>query len=330
MAENKNEKYGLFGKKVNGYWRYKFYRRINKNYVLIKRSIFNGKKMKIVSGGYAFLSPFTETKSINVAQKDIDYVPEKVEDRNGLDLVVDNVLTTKITNPINYENEHTDVEARLKNTLDKELRPFFKKYPYEYLSKSKFDLPSSPGPEYSAVNGKIYKNAHLNSEGKWVGELVPNDYADVYYENYVDTKECNERFDACLRYDLLYLRIKFDQFERAYGYKVIDYSCKTISTSEEVRKAQEAAKKSKLDYDIKMTEARGNSDSLKLEFKAYMDAIKAESPEEYAKFTKEDFMEMYRNHLLYRGKQGDIARDSASAVAGAVAGATASQMKKTR
>ena len=35
MEQNKEEKKGLFGKLKNGYYRYKFFRRIEKDYVLI-------------------------------------------------------------------------------------------------------------------------------------------------------------------------------------------------------------------------------------------------------------------------------------------------------
>ena len=287
----------------------------------IKRNYFDNKIFKIAKGGFFLNLPIWEVKLVITMEDEEDYKPEKLEDKNGIDLVVDSVLTPYISDPIKYETKHLDVEAKLKNTLYKELRKLFKKYPYEFLSREGFDLPASPGPNYSAINGKIYKDTYIDNKGQWRGTLVPNEEEEVYYEKFENKKACVERFKSSFQHDLLYIRIVFDQFEREYGYAVKNYSCKKIDTSEEVRKKQEEYEMAKQDVLIeeekkkkKRIVAEGDAEAYSIRLKAIRDSVKGSSPVE---------QKMMSDYLYTNGANGELSKDSAASVKGAIAGATA-------
>lgn len=120
----------------------RIFRVIPKNSVLITRNKFNGKSVSIVGGGFAFLSPFRESKLVSLAIRNFDYPKQNFEDSNGQDITVDLAVTVKIVDPIKYEYENTDVEAELKQLLESIMRSLIKKHTYEDLSKNRFELPA--------------------------------------------------------------------------------------------------------------------------------------------------------------------------------------------
>ena len=323
MEQNKEEKKGLFGKLKNGYYRYKFFRRIEKDYVLITRNIFNGKKVSIKEGGFAFLFPWTETKAVSIREKDIDYKPDVFEDVKGMDLLLDNVITVKITDPLKYEYEHTDIEGRLKNLLNSRLRAMLKKYPYEFLALKGFTLPAADS--VITQNGAIYmdvKNVNGTLTGKPVYDTEP------YYP--VTGKYDKRQLQACFVSDLARLRAELNEFEQKYGLSLVNFECKKIMPSEEVRKQQEALKLS--EENIKIAENDAKAEKIKAEATATAETIRFEkiikllkesgmSPEEQGRFM---YAYMYSN-----GGNQDVAKATAAAVSGATAGMVAGQIQNS-
>ena len=323
MEQNKEEKKGLFGKLKNGYYRYKFFRRIEKDYVLITRNIFNGKKVSIKEGGFAFLFPWTETKAVSIREKDIDYKPDVFEDVKGMDLLLDNVITVRITDPLKYEYEHTDIEGRLKNLLNSRLRAMLKKYPYEFLALKGFTLPAADS--VITQNGVIYmdvKNVNGTLTGKPVYDTEP------YYP--VTGKYDKSQLQACFVSDLARLRAELNEFEQKYGLSLVNFECKKIMPSEEVRKQQEALKLS--EENIKIAENDAKAEKIKAEATATAETIRFEkiikllkesgmSPEEQGRFM---YAYMYSN-----GGNQDVAKATAAAVSGATAGMVAGQIQNS-
>ena len=323
MEQNKEEKKGLFGKLKNGYYRYKFFRRIEKDYVLITRNIFNGKRVNIKEGGFAFLFPWTETKAVSIREKDIDYKPDVFEDVKGMDLLLDNVITVKITDPLKYEYEHTDIEGRLKNLLNSRLRAMLKKYPYEFLALKGFTLPAADS--VITQNGAIYmdvKNVNGTLTGKPVYDMEP------YYP--VTGKYDKSQLQACFVSDLARLRAELNEFEQKYGLSLVNFECKKIMPSEEVRKQQEALKLS--EENIKIAENDAKAEKIKAEATATAETIRFEkiikllkesgmSPEEQGRFM---YAYMYSN-----GGNQDVAKATAAAVSGATAGMVAGQIQNS-
>ena len=323
MEQNKEEKKGLFGKLKNGYYRYKFFRRIEKDYVLITRNIFNGKKVSIKEGGFAFLFPWTETKAVSIREKDIDYKPDVFEDVKGMDLLLDNVITVKITDPLKYEYEHTDIEGRLKNLLNSRLRAMLKKYPYEFLALKGFTLPAADS--VITQNGASYmdvKKVNGTLTGKPVYDTEP------YYP--VTGKYDKSQLQACFVSDLARLRAELNEFEQKYGLSLVNFECKKIMPSEEVRKQQEALKLS--EENIKIAENDAKAEKIKAEATATAETIRFEkiikllkesgmSPEEQGRFM---YAYMYSN-----GGNQDVAKATAAAVSGATAGMVAGQIQNS-
>ena len=323
MEQNKEERKGLFGKLKNGYYRYKFFRRIEKDYVLVTRNIFNGKRVNIKEGGFAFLFPWTETKAVSIKEKDIDYKPDVFEDVKGMDLLLDNVITVKITDPLKYEYEHTDIEGRLKNLLNSRLRAMLKKYPYEFLALKGFTLPAADS--VITQNGAIYmdvKNVNGTLTGKPVYDMEP------YYP--VTGKYDKSQLQACFVSDLARLRAELNEFEQKYGLSLVNFECKKIMPSEEVRKQQEALKLS--EENIKIAENDAKAEKIKAEATATAETIRFEkiikllkesgmSPEEQGRFM---YAYMYSN-----GGNQDVAKATAAAVSGATAGMVAGQIQNS-
>lgn len=323
MEQKKEERKGLFGKLKNGYYRYKFFRRIEKDYVLVTRNIFNGKRVNIKEGGFAFLFPWTETKAVSIREKDIDYKPDVFEDVKGMDLLLDNVITVKITDPLKYEYEHTDIEGRLKNLLNSRLRAMLKKYPYEFLALKGFTLPAADS--VITQNGAIYmdvKNVNGTLTGKPVYDMEP------YYP--VTGKYDKSQLQACFVSDLARLRAELNEFEQKYGLSLVNFECKKIMPSEEVRKQQEALKLS--EENIKIAENDAKAEKIKAEATATAETIRFEkiikllkesgmSPEEQGRFM---YAYMYSN-----GGNQDVAKATAAAVSGATAGMVAGQIQNS-
>lgn len=319
--EQTKKRSGLFGKLKDGYYRYKFFRRIENNYVLITRNIFNGKKIHIKKGGLALLCPWTETKAVSIREKDIDYKPDVFEDVKGMDLLLDNVITVKITDPLKYEYEHTDIEGRLKNLLNSRLRAMLKKYPYEFLALKRFTLPASNSVEKKDKD--IYMDVKIVNGAK-SGVRV----SDVEPQYGVDGKYDKTQLQACFVSDLARLRCELNEFEKKYGLALVNFECKKIMPSEEVRKQQEALKLAeenvkiaKKEAEAKEIKAEGEANAETVRFRKILELLQASgmSPEEQGRFM---YAYMYSN-----GGNQDVAKATAAAVSGATAGMVAGQMQ---
>lgn len=322
---------GLFGKLKDGYYRltlkdgyYRFkpFKRIKADYVLITRNIFNGKKVKIKDGGFTFLCPWTEIKPTSIKEKDIDYKPDVFEDIKGMDLLLDNVITVKITDPIKYEYSHSDIEGRLKNLLDSSLRVFLKKYPYEFLAMKNFKLPKANS--VIKTDTGIYMDVQ-KVNGETSGRLI-YDESPKYTE---DGKYDVTQLQGCFVSDLARLRAELNEFEKKYGLALVNFECKKIMPSEEVRKQQEELKLSEEKVKIAENEAKaetikakGTATAETIRFKKILELLRESgmSPEEQGRFMS---AYMYSN-----GGNQDVAKATAAAISGATAGMVAGQMQK--
>lgn len=119
----------------------KIYAVIPKNSVLIDRSKFNGKNVKVKGEGFALLSPFHESKLVSLAIRNFDYPKQMFEDINGQDVIVDLAVTVKVIDAIKFEYVNTSVEAELKQLLESIMRSLIKKHTYEDLTTNRFELP---------------------------------------------------------------------------------------------------------------------------------------------------------------------------------------------
>ena len=314
MEQKKEERKGLFGKLKNGYYRYKFFRRIEKDYVLITRNIFNGKKVSIKEGGFAFLFPWTETKAVSIKEKDIDYKPDVFEDVKGMDLLLDNVITVKITDPLKYEYEHTDIEGRLKNLLNSRLRAMLKKYPYEFLALKGFTLPAANSVE--KINNDIYMDVKIVNgakNGVRVSDMEPQYYASGKYDK--------KQLQACFVSDLARLRCELNQFEQKYGLSLVNFECKKIMPSEEVRKQQEALKLSEENIKIAENEAKATRIKAEAEAVARNMNLKIFIDELLNRGIPKENIERYIHDYLYTNGVGqDTAKKAAAVVDGIKAG----------
>lgn len=300
--EQTKKRSGLFGKLKDGYYRYKFFRRIENDYVLITRNIFDGKRIKIKDGGRAFLCPWTETKAVSIKEREFDYKPDIFEDIKGMDLLLDNVITVKITDPIKYEYVHSDVEGRLKNLLNSSLRVLLKKYPYEFLAMKKFKLPTA--------NSVVSDNGNIFMDVKTVnGTMTGKPTYDIEPQYTEDGKYDNSQLQACFVSDLARLRHELNQFEQKYGLALVNFECKKVMPSEEVRKQQEALKLAeenvkiaKKEAEAKEIKAEGEANAETVRFRKILELLKASgmSPEEQARF-----MSIY---MYSSGGSGDVAK----------------------
>lgn len=320
--EQTKKRSGLFGKLKDGYYRYKIFKRIEKGYVLITRNIFNGKRIKIKDGGFTFLCLWTESKAVSVKEKDIDYQPDTFEDVKGMDLLLDNVITVKITDPLKYEYEHTDIEGRLKNLLNSKLRAMLKKYPYEFLALKNFKLPEANSVIKTAAG--IYMDVQ-KVNGETSGRLIYDESPKYTEDGEYDVTQ----LQGCFVSDLARLRAELNEFENKYGLALVNFECKKIMPSEEVKKQQEELKLSEEKVKIAANEAK--AEKIKAEATATAETIRFEkilkllkesgmSPEEQGRFM---YAYMYSN-----GGNQDVAKATAAAISGATAGMVAGQMQK--
>lgn len=191
----------------------KVFRVIPQNAVLLTRNKFNGNWIKVKTGGFALISPFSESKLVSLAVRNFDYEKQEFEDRNGLDLTVDLAVTVKIVDPIRYEYKNKNVEAELKQLIDSLMRSLIKKCIYEELSAARIELPST-SIDIGRNNEKIPKS--------------PKEQLHV-----IKRSSYPKTFSG----ELLRIRDGLDQFAKRYGLVVIDLYTKSIQQSAAMQEA---------------------------------------------------------------------------------------------
>ena len=211
----------------------------------------------------------------------------------------------------------------MKNLLNSRLRAMLKKYPYEFLALKGFTLPAADS--VITQNGAIYmdvKKVNGTLTGKPVYDTEP------YYP--VTGKYDKRQLQACFVSDLARLRAELNEFEQKYGLSLVNFECKKIMPSEEVRKQQETLKLS--EENIKIAENEAKAEKIKAEATATAETIRFEkiikllkesgmSPEEQGRFM---YAYMYSN-----GGNQDVAKATAAAVSGATAGMVAGQIQNS-
>ena len=209
-------------------YRVRIFGRIPKGWVAVKKSVFNGKIMRLARGGIFANLPFWKVKLVKVKEEENDYKPDIFQDVTGADVTLDTVLTTRIANPINYYSQHDDPHQKLKNLLDSRLRIILKKYPYSFLGFQGFLLPNGPmsydnlGNFYDSY-GRVYKRMNFPE----------------YSRDYENNESYKLVLKKCLDYDLAYLRYELDGFCEKYGLEVVNFECKKVIPSEKVQAWEE-------------------------------------------------------------------------------------------
>ena len=320
MANNKDD--------VKDYltqYKVRIFGRIPKGWVAVKKSVFNYKIMKLATGGVFFNSPFWKVKLVKVKEEDNDYKPEVFEDVRGADITLDTVLTTKIINPILYDSAHDDPKSKLQNLLDSYLRVMVKKYPYSFLATQRFTIPNGP----SLVKGDTIFTNIVNEGGKYKGDKYVKPFFPAYSRESEYDSVYRENLQKCIDYDLSRLRVELDEFEKKYGISIVKFECKKVMPSEEVRKRQEELETAH--QDVLIEEEKRKKALIAARAQAESDKIKLETIKEVIQGLPVEQRQQFLHDYMYTsGSHGDTSKEASAAVAGAVAGATASQMKKTK
>lgn len=187
----------------------KVFRVIPKNAVLITRNKFNGNRIKVKTGGFALIPPYSESKLVSLAVRNYDYEKQEFEDRNGLDLTVDLAVTVKIVDAIKYEYENKNVEAELKQLIDSLMRSLIKKCVYEELSAARIELAKT--------------SIDINDMPKSPKEQLQVGTRTSYPKTFSG--------------ELLKIRDELDKFATRYGLVVVDLYTKSIQQSAAMQEA---------------------------------------------------------------------------------------------
>ncbi len=324
--------------------------------VLLYRLSWNKKKHYVADGSFQVLVPVIfESKKVDVSEKQIDFVPVELEDKNKMDIRMDMVATIKVTDATKYYTKEVaksteEIDNMLINTFNSNLKDIITKYPYAYLIHQKFILPEG------AVFPKreTYKEKIVNSDG--TTEVVEKTrVVGMYTDPYIDPKTGNWKAIPHLKYDPLKdqksdlsspdyidklnegficdmaeLKLTLDEFEKKYGVRIVSMECKSFKpASEKVQQMQDELQaeenRTKIEAE-RLKQARIKAEADMQLLKMYMDNLKERFPD----ISKEDALEMAKHYMYTNGSHGETSKESSAAVAGAVAGATSSQMKKRR
>ena len=145
------------------------FRIIEPGKVVLYRLSWNKKKNYVTNEdqGFQFLLPVVfESKKVDVAEKQIDFVPVELEDKNKMDIRMDMVATVKVIDATKYyvktEADSPEViDNMLINKFNSNLKDIIAKYPYAYLIHQKFVLPASD----VFPKKEKYREQIINSDG---------------------------------------------------------------------------------------------------------------------------------------------------------------------
>lgn len=319
MANNDDIKEGLTEYKV------RIFGRIPLGWVAVKKSVFNYKIIKFTNGGVFFNSPFWKVKLVKVKEEDHDYKPEVFEDVRGADITLDTVLTTKVTNPILYESAHENPMEKLKNILDAYLRVMLKKYPYSFLASQRFNLPNGP---VLKRDDTIFTNIKSGG-GSYVGDRNDKPVFPAYSKDKEYDSTYRNQLQECVNYDLALLRYELEEFAKKYGISVVNFECKKVMPSEEVRKRQEELEIAH--QDVLIEEEKRKKAIIAAKATAESEKIRLENIRKFAESLPEEQRQQFlRDYLYTNGTHSDTSKESSAAVAGAVAGMTSNANTKTK
>lgn len=310
---------------INEYSTYitKLYRTIPKNTALIIRNKYNGSDVKVKTGGFAVVAPWSESKLVSLAVKNFDYDKQKLEDNDGMDVIIDLAISVKVVDPIKYEYYHNNIDEELKQLITSSMRVLINKNVYSNLKSNRFNISN-----YTCFGDKYYKDIHKNDEGKEVGTLINPENYDNQLELEFDKELCE-------------FSKRLDNFADRYGLKVVDLYNKEVQQTDEMQAAynkkiiaekEAAAKMIEKDAELKRAEVDAKIIRIKAEAQAEADRVRYEailqvlndsnmSPEEQAKFLQA---------FMYSGGKDNVAGAAAAAVAGATAGITSTVNSKKR
>lgn len=353
MAEN-NSSNSL---KNDGFEKKYPFRIIESGKVVLYRLSWDKKKHYVADGSFQPLIPVIfESKKVDVAEKQIDFVPVELEDKNKMDIRMDMVATVKVVDPIKYYTKEVakgteEIDSMLINTFNSNLKDIITKYPYAYLIHQKFALPAgNVFPKRETYNEKITNidgTTEVVEKARVVGMYTEPFYRDPATGNWrgvphlkfdplkdrindLNKSDYIDRLNDGFICDMAELKMSLNEFEKKYGVRIVSMECKSFKpASEKVQQMQDELQaeenRTKIEAEkLKQAKIKAEADVQLL--KMYMDNLKARFPD----ISKEDALEMAKNYMYTNGSNGNTSKESSAAVAGAVAGITANQMKKTR
>lgn len=310
MAENINKS------SFNPYTTYitKIYRTIPKNCALITRNKFNGERVKVKNGGFAFVAPWCESKLVSLAVKNIDYEKLEFDEQEGQQITVDLALSVRVVDPIKYEYAHQNIEQELKVRIYSAVRVLMRKATWEELSQRHFELPKiniQMDPRFKYAGGKYYYRDTLykDDHGKWHGDIISD-------------------FDL----ELFKIREELNEFAEEYGLEVVSFRNKEVQQSEEMQKAYDRIAKAKREGEARKTEAEfarkvaeKEAETMKIRQEAYnsqfvslMENLKNKG------YSTPDAIRVAQTLMITNGNNGNnIAGVTAQTIAGVAAGQVA-------
>ena len=312
MVKNKVvNNYNMF----NPYTTYitKVYRVIPKNCALIVRNKFNGESVKVKTGGFAFIAPWSESKLVSLAIRNIDYEKLEFDEKDNLQITVDVALSVRVVDPIKYEYSHQNIQQELKVRIYSMMRVLVRKASYEELSRKHFELPRNDinmDPRCIYAGGKYY-------------------YSDSKYKDEFG----NWKADPITEFDLeLYnMRRELNEFASQFGLEVVSLRNKEVQQSREmqeaddrIRQAEKAGREKEIEAEYARKVAEKRAAAMKIEQEAYnsqyislMEALKG------AGYSHEDAIKMAQTLMITNGKNNNLAGATAQTMAGVAAGQVA-------
>ena len=300
----------------------KIYRVIPKNCALIVRNKFNGQRVKVKTGGFAFVAPWSEAKLVSLAIRNIDYEKLEFDEKEGQQVKVDLALSVRVVDPIKYEYAHQNIEQELKVRIYSAVRVLIKKASFEELSKKHFELPKndiSMSPQFRRVGGNYYYRDSLwkDNEGKWHGDEISD-------------------FDI----ELFSIRRELNDFAEEFGLEVVSLRNKEVQQSEEMQKVYDELVRKRREgqasleaAELDRQKAKKDAERIKIEQDAYnykyvsfLNSLKA------AGLTDSEIQNQLHAYIIANG-QGGIANETAATATAVAAGLNAANQanrQKTR
>lgn len=290
----------------------KIYRVIPKNCALIIRNKFNGKRVKVKTGGFAFVAPWSEAKLVLLAIRNIDYEKFEVDTADDLQVLVDLAISVRVVDPIKYEYAHQNIEQELKVRIYSAIRVLIRKAKFEELSQKHFELPRNDinmDPRFIQAGGKIYykDSVYKDEKGIWRGQEISG-------------------FDQ----ELFNIRRELNEFAEEFGLEVVSLRNKEVQQSEEMQKAYdelvrmrregqaklEAAELAKQRAQIDAERIRIEEDANNYRYANFVNSLRASG------LSDEEIQQHLHAYIIANGQSG-IASETASTASAVAAGLNA-------
>lgn len=226
----------------------RLFRIIPKNCVIITKNRFNGSKVSVIEPkkrGFHFFLPWTKSKLVSLAVRNFDYPETHFEDSQGIEVVVDLVVTVRISDPIKYEYNNTNVEGELKQLIESQTRILISKCPFEKLKSSSFNVSNYRMNRYT---GACYRSNSFDSvtgEKSW-------EPIDLLTEENADFIKAMCEFGEIL-----------SDFSSRYGLEVVDLYNKKVQQTREMQEEYDKKVKAQKEAERIVIEAEGRKEAAK-------------------------------------------------------------------